>query len=118
MKRCRLFCIASLICATLGAAGLFADDSSALLKSLGISFSGSAGFDPHSRKRRQALSGGHGCENGSRDRTGTGRDCPCSGLVSTELRDLSRTERKGRPIGARAGLHQSRTPTHSERSRR
>ncbi len=42
-KHYRIFCIANLIALTLGAAGLLADDSSDLLKSLGISFSGSAG---------------------------------------------------------------------------
>lgn len=43
MKRYPVFCIASLISVTLGSAALLADDSSDLLKSLGISFSGTTG---------------------------------------------------------------------------
>jgi cytochrome c553 len=43
MKHYRSFCAATLIAVTFGATGLLADDSSDLLKSLGISFSGSSG---------------------------------------------------------------------------
>lgn len=43
MKRYQIFCVAALLCTGIGAAGALAGDSSDLLKTLGISFSGTTG---------------------------------------------------------------------------